>query len=88
MIRIHLYPDCDIEESRKYWSDITGLELRQFHPVYVDRRLNKKIRNSRKLLFGTAHVTIRSCNKREFGVLLRRRILDSIEIAKNQAGLV
>src|SRR3989344_5286560 len=50
--------------------------------------VTKKIRNTGKLLFGTAHVTIRSCNKRKFGVLLRRRILSSIEIVKNQAGLV
>lgn len=87
-VRIHLYPDCDIEESMGYWSAQTGLGLEQFHPVYVDRRENKKIRNSRKLLFGTAHVTIRSHKKREFGILLMRRILNSIEIAKNQAGLV
>jgi hypothetical protein len=88
MIRIHLYPDCDVEESRIYWSKITGLELSQFHPVYIDRRANKSVRNSRKLLFGTAHVTIRSDKNREFGILLMRRVLNSIEIAKNQAGLV
>ena len=88
IVRINLYPDCNIGESIKYWSDITGLKLSQFYPVYVDRRLNKKIRNTRKLLFGTAHVTILSGNKRQFGILLRRRILSSIEILGNKAGLV
>ena len=88
VVRVHLYPDCDIELSKKYWSKWTGLPLTQFHPVHVDKRLNKKIRNNRKLLFGTAHVTIRSGNRREFGMLLMRRILNSIDIVKNQAGLV
>ena len=88
MVRIHLYPDCDIEESRQYWSKVTGLGLPQFYGVHVDKRQNKSIRNNRKLLFGTAHVTIRSAKKREFGILLMRRVLNSIEIAKNQAGLV
>lgn len=87
-VRIHLYPDCDIEESRKYWSERLGLGLGQFYPVRVDKRQNKSQRNSRKLKFGTAHVTIRSCKRREFGVLLQRRILNSIEIVKNRAGLV
>lgn len=88
MVRIHLYPDCDAEESRGYWSKAIGLALTQFYQVYIDKRQNKSIRNSRKLLFGTAHVTIRSAKNRKFGILLMRRILNSIEIAKNQAGLV
>lgn len=88
MVRIHLYPDSNIEESMKYWSGVTGLEFSQFYQVHIDKRQNKSMRNKSKLLFGTAHVTIRSIKRREFGVLLRRRILNSIEIAKNQAGLV
>lgn len=87
-IRIHLYPDCNQEESIQFWSKVTGLSLSQFYPVTVDKRTEKRLRNSRKLLFGTAHVTILSCKRREFGVLLMRRILRSIKIAKNQAGLV
>ncbi len=87
-IRIHLYPDCDIYKSKNYWSKNTGLPLDLFHPVYIDRRVNKKIRNIKKLPFGTAHVTIRSRGDRKYGVLLMRRILNSIEIVKNQAGLV
>ena len=88
MVRIHLYPDSNIEESMTYWSGATGLEFSHFYQVHIDKRQNKSMRNKSKLLFGTAHVTIRSIKRREFGVLLRRRILNSIEIAKNQAGLV
>ena len=88
MIRIHLYPDCNIEDSIQYWSRQTGLPKNQFHPVYIDKRINKNTRNNRKLLFGTAHVTIHSGKKREFGILLMRRVLNSIEIAKDRAGLV
>ncbi len=88
MVRVHLYPDCEIEKSLNYWAKETELELTQFYPVYIDKRQNKSIRNGNKLLFGTAHVTIRSANNREFGILLMRRILNSIEIAKRQAGLV
>ncbi|MGB3922198.1 MAG: hypothetical protein WBL19_02905 [Minisyncoccia bacterium] len=87
-IRIHLYPDCNIDESKRYWSKQTGLPLKQFHPVFVDRRLNKKVRVTKKLPFGTAHVTIRSRGDRKYGVLLMRRILSSIDIVKNEAGLV
>jgi hypothetical protein len=87
-VRIHLYPDCNVDDSLRYWSKETGLGLSQFYPVYIDKRQDKSPKNKPKLLFGTAHVTIRSAKNREFGILLMRRVLNSIEIAKNQAGLV
>lgn len=87
-VRIHIYPDSDLAACRKYWSEVTELPIGQFYAEHIDKRANKSLRNNRKLLFGTAHVTIRSCKQREFGVLLMRRILNSIDIAKNLAGLV
>lgn len=87
-VRLHLYPDRDIEKCQKYWANQTGIPLSQFQTSNIDRRTNKKSKNSGKLPFGTAHVTIRSRGNREYGILLMRRILASIDIMKEKAGLV
>lgn len=87
-IRIHLYPDSDIQRSIGFWSKNTGLPVSQFHKTSIDYRMNKRLENKGKLPFGTAHLTVKSCGEKKFGVFLQRRILSSIEVIKNKAGMV
>ncbi len=87
-VRLHLYPDRSVTKCQKYWSNQTGIPLSQFHVANIDKRTNKKSKNRGKLPFGTAHVTIRSWGRREYGVFLMRRILNSLNIVKENAGLV
>ena len=73
-LAIHLYPDNDASESLRYWAQKTGVPLNQFGKTQIDRRENKtKIRNN-KLAYGTAHLTVKSNGKKEFGVLLFKKI--------------
>ena len=74
-IAIHLYPDNNVKKSLKYWSEKTGLPLRQFRKTQIDKRLNKSENKKRKLPFGTAHITINSNGNPDFGVKLHRRIM-------------
>jgi hypothetical protein len=78
-IRIHLYPDSNEEKSIKFWMKETGLIEEYFHPSYVDRRLNKKAKKANVLPYGTAHLSIVSNGNKEYGVLLHRKILASID---------
>jgi len=71
---IHLYPDNDIEESLGYWSEITGIPRGQFGKTQIDRRKNKKMAKRGKLPHGTAHLYVRSCGNKDFGVFLSRKI--------------
>tara|TARA_B100000745_G_scaffold297281_1_gene243983 strand:- start:852 stop:1523 length:672 start_codon:yes stop_codon:yes gene_type:complete len=80
-LAIHLYPDNNIAASLKYWSDITGIPRTQFGKTQVDRRENKKMAKRRKLPHGTAHLRVKSNGKKEFGVLLSRRIRAWMDIA-------
>ncbi len=84
-IAIHLYPDTSISEVKKFWSDITGIRLRQFGKTQVDRRLNKSLKKKRKLPYGTAHITIKSLGDKRLGVELHRRIIGWIEAVYDQA---
>ncbi|HEY4511396.1 MAG TPA: hypothetical protein VJH55_00985 [Candidatus Paceibacterota bacterium] len=77
-IRIHIYPDCSPNECRKFWSKETGISESSFYECYTDRRVNKKI-VSGKLPYGTAHLTVKSNGKKEFGVFLSRKIMGWIE---------
>lgn len=73
-IRLHLYPDNNEAVCVKFWQDVTGLPLKNFYKVYVDRR-NDKIKIKRKKLpFGTAHINIRANGNSAYGVKLFRRI--------------
>jgi len=74
-VKLHLYPDNDIEGARIYWSRISGIPLSQFEKFQVDRRKDKSLKNRKKLPHGTAHIRIRACGRTEFGVLLHRRIM-------------
>ena len=74
-IRLHLYPDSDLERCHNYWSSQTGIPQDQFQRPVIDRRLNKKAVKNGKLPYGTAHLTIRSLGEKRFGVFLARKIM-------------
>ena len=73
-IRIHLYPDNNIEECLRFWSRNSGIPLIQFQKTQIDLRKNKKKFKRGKLPYGTAHLAIKSNGVKEFGVLLARKI--------------
>jgi len=74
MIRIHLYPDNNLEESENFWSKEVKLPRKNFFTSYIDTRKNKKKLKVGKSVHGTAHLCIKSSGKKEFGVLLSRKI--------------
>jgi len=84
---VHLYPDNNIKETIKYWSRITGIPETQFAKTQIDRRLNKSGKKKRKLPYGTLHLQIKSCGKKEFGVYLHRRIMGWIEATITQINM-
>ena len=73
-IRLHLYPDNNIKKCINFWSNISGIPAGQFQKTYIDLRENKKMFKRGKLPYGTAHLSIRSNGKKEFGVFLARKI--------------
>jgi len=73
-IRLHLYPDSNIEECMKYWQKVTGLNQRHFQNVTIDRRINKQTFHLGKLPHGTAHIYVLSGGNLEKGVRLYRRL--------------
>ncbi len=74
MVRIHLYPDNDIQEALSYWSQAVGIPIIQFQQTQVDTRIGKKVSKRGKLPFGTAHLSIKSMGNKDFGVFLARKI--------------
>jgi len=83
-IAIHTYPDNSIPATIDYWSGITGIPKEQFGKTQIDRRTNKSNRKKQMLPYGTAHLTIRANGRKEFGVVLHRRIMGWIEAVLNQ----
>ncbi len=73
-IRIHLYPDNKEKECLDFWSKETGISLDKFYKSQVDFRKDKKKFKQGKLPYGTAHLSVKSNGKKEFGVFLARRI--------------
>ena len=73
-LRVHTYPDNDEKEIFKFWSKVTGFSAGQFMKSQVDYREGKKISKKGQLPYGTAHLTVRSCGQKEFGVFLSRKI--------------
>ena len=73
-LRLHIYPDNNIKECINFWSNMSGIPSRQFQKTYIDIRKDKKIFKKGKLPYGTAHLSIISGGKKEFGVFLARRI--------------
>jgi len=81
---VHLYPDTDIQKTMTYWSGIIGVPKSQFMKTQVDRRNDKSGKKKRKLPYGTLHLQINSCGKKEFGKSFHRRIMGWIEVVKEQ----
>jgi transcriptional regulator with XRE-family HTH domain len=73
-LRLHLYPDNNIKECINFWSNISKIPEKQFYKAQIDRREDKKIIKKGKLPYGTAHLSIVSNGKKEFGVLFARKI--------------
>ncbi len=73
-IRLFLYPDNNVKQCIKFWSEISGIPIKQFQKTHIDERKDKKIFKRGKLPYGTAHLGIKSNGKKEFGVFLARKI--------------
>lgn len=73
-IRLHLYPDSNEKKTLRFWSKITGLPLGQFKKSQVDYRQDKRVSRKGKLPYGTVHMSVKSCGRKEFGVFLSRKI--------------
>ncbi len=73
-IALHLYPDNNLNEAVAHWERVTGIPRSQFSKTQIDRRKNKKAHKKDKLPHGTAHLTIKSCGNKKFGVFLSRKI--------------
>ena len=78
-IRIHLYPDNNIDECLSFWSKTVKLPMSQFEKVHIDIRKDKKIKKLGKLPYGTAHLKVKSNGVKELGIFLSRRINGWIE---------
>ncbi|HEY4501821.1 MAG TPA: hypothetical protein VJJ20_02020 [Candidatus Paceibacterota bacterium] len=83
-IRLHLYPDSNIEQSINFWMKNTGLPRSQFFKSQIDWRKNKKAYKLGKLPYGTAHVGVRSLGEKRHGVFLSRKILAWIDQMSEQ----
>lgn len=87
--RIHTYPDCDVNEGLRFWSQTTQIPRDQFLKSIIDTRPNKKIKKNGKLPHGTIHLSVNSLGEARFGVFLARRIMACMDIVlENNAGLV
>lgn len=87
---VHIYPDNDVEETIKYWSEITGFPENQFGKTYIDKRIDKLQAKKRTLPYGTLHLRIKSHREKEFGRRLHRRIMGWITAINEEinAGVV
>lgn len=74
LLTIHLYPDSNVERSLQFWSRTTTIPRSQFGKVQIDIRTNKRKNRAGKLPHGTAHLSVRSLGRKEFGVILARKI--------------
>lgn len=81
---IHIYPDINKKEALNYWSEITGVPIKQFQKPHVDRRKNKKLKKNRKLAYGTCHLGVKACNNPDLGVKLHRKIMGWIKAVLDQ----
>jgi len=84
-ITIHDYPDNDIENNKRFWSERLNIPLDQFSKSILDRRVDKSTMNKRKLPYGTAHLYIRKGDTALMGVKsLHRKITGWIESSIKQ----
>lgn len=82
-LAMHLYPDSNENECKKYWMEITDLPATQFRKTQVDRRTNKSTSKVGKSPFGTLHVTVVSNRDPDKGVRLYRRLLGWVSAITN-----
>ncbi len=73
-MRLHLYPDSDVNQCLQFWSRTTSIPVSQFQKHQVDKRTDKKAKMRHKLPFGTAQLTVQSGGRKEYGVLFFRKI--------------
>jgi len=83
-VRIHIYPDNDEGEVLSFWIRTLGLKKKSFFQSYVDKRLDKKKSRVGVLPYGTAHLSVVSNGRKDFGVLLQRKIIASIDFILNK----
>jgi hypothetical protein len=87
-IRLHLYPDSNVDECLSFWSKTTNIHISRFYKTQIDLRKDKKLSNKAKLPYGTAHLSVRSNGKKEFGVFLARKIKVWMDLVLKNAGMV
>lgn len=76
---LHLYPDSNISETMKYWSEQTSIPISQFKKTIIDTRKNKSDFKKRKLPYGTLHLRVNGLGEKRLGVFLHRKICAWIE---------
>jgi len=80
-LRLHLYPDNDENRVIRFWMRALGLKKLAFQSTYIDTRLDKRKDRKGRLPYGTAHLSVVSNGEKDFGVLLQRKIIASIDLA-------
>jgi hypothetical protein len=83
-LKVHAYPDTDVDAAERFWSETSGIPRAQFTRAVIDRRTEKKAQNKGKLPYGTAHVKVRALGQKTCGVLLHRRIMAWLETVKRK----
>jgi hypothetical protein len=83
-VRIHAYPDNDEKRTVDFWVNSLNVKREYFQPTHIDNRVDKKKNREGVLPYGTAHLSIVSNGNKEFGVLLQRKIIASIDFALSQ----
>lgn len=73
-VRLHIYPDCNEEQSLQFWSNQLKIPRGQFMKSMIDRRTSKKVAKAGKLPHGTEHLTVRTLGHQAYGVFLKRKI--------------
>jgi hypothetical protein len=83
-VRIHTYPDNDEKRTIDFWVNSLNVKREYFQPTHIDNRVDKKKNREGVLPYGTAHLSIVGNGNKEYGVLLQRKIIASIDFALNQ----
>lgn len=74
VMRLHCYPNTDLIAAEKFWLEVTGLSKSQLQKATIDRRKDKNLNREGKHPHCTLHVSVRANGKKEYGVLLARKI--------------
>lgn len=83
-VRLHIYPDNDEVNAINFWANYLNIKKVFFQSSHVDIRTNKKKNRKGALPYGTAHLGIVGKGNKNFGVLLQRKIIASIDFAIDQ----